>query len=325
MWPSQSGASVRSCAVSPSAPDFDRKMPTRNLSGKRSKGVSWRFDELRVGGDANESASEPSVSMPRFLVAILNEQLIPALIRQNWGNLDEVPFVEVEIPRPQRDQEMALRDKVLFQDMGLPVSLQYLYERHRVPSPDPGGALFPCHRPGPNQEAAPASTSNKASACRCCDPIDARSEGALQLAARQQAAIAAFPGQLAEADAAGDYLVWDATLDDRTTDYCRDLHGRRWGEGWFLPPPAHFNCRSELVRVPKAILRDESKAVKALDALPVNPVLTRLISGTEDPANPASLLARQEQKLAAVRAAHPTADFSTLYAKAKAESPELFR
>lgn len=187
-----------------------------------------------------------------FLVAILNEQLIPALIRQNWGNLDEVPFVEVEIPRPQRDQEMALRDKVLFQDMGLPVSLQYLYERHRVPSPDPGGALFPCHRPGSSQEAAPASTTNKASACRCCDPIDARSEGAASLAARQQAAIAAFPGQLAEAEAAGDYLVWDATLDDRTTDYCRDLHGRRWGEGWFLPPPAHFNCRSELVRVPKA-------------------------------------------------------------------------
>ncbi len=79
-----------------------------------------------------------------FLVAILNEQLIPALIRQNWGNLDEVPFVEVEIPRPQRDEEMARRDKLLFQDMGLPVSLQYLYERHRVQSPDPGGALFQC-------------------------------------------------------------------------------------------------------------------------------------------------------------------------------------
>ena len=74
-----------------------------------------------------------------------------------------------------------------------------------------------------------------------------------------------------------------------------------------------------------AILRDESKAVKALDALPLNPVLTRVTGGAEEPANPASLLARQEQKLAAARATHPTADFSTIYAKAKAESPELFR
>ncbi len=54
-----------------------------------------------------------------------------------------------------------------------------------------------------------------------------------------------------------------------------------------------------------AILRDESKALKALDALPVNPVLARLTGGAEDAANPANLLTRQEQKPAAVRAAHP--------------------
>jgi hypothetical protein len=75
-----------------------------------------------------------------------------------------------------------------------------------------------------------------------------------------------------------------------------------------------------------AILRDESKAVKALDALPINPVLARLIPGSTDTsASAGSLLTRQEQKLAAVRAAHPTADFATIYAKAKAESPDLFR
>lgn len=74
-----------------------------------------------------------------------------------------------------------------------------------------------------------------------------------------------------------------------------------------------------------ALLRDEAKAVKALEALPINPVLARVISGTEDPSQPTSLLSRQEQKLAAVRATHPTADFSTIYARAKAEAPDLFR
>ena len=51
----------------------------------------------------------------------------------------------------------------------------------------------------------------------------------------------------------------------------------------------------------------------------------RLTPGHEDAANPANLITRQEQKLAAVRAAHPSADFQTIYAKAKAEAPELFR
>jgi len=74
-----------------------------------------------------------------------------------------------------------------------------------------------------------------------------------------------------------------------------------------------------------AILRDEAKATKALDALMPNPILARITSGTEEATNPSGLLARQEQKLASIRAAHSAADFSTIYAKAKAESPDLFR
>ncbi len=74
-----------------------------------------------------------------------------------------------------------------------------------------------------------------------------------------------------------------------------------------------------------AVLRDEPRTVKALEALPINPVLARVTGGPDASAEPASLLTRQEQKLAAVRAAHPAADFATIYAKAKAESPDLFR
>lgn len=76
-----------------------------------------------------------------------------------------------------------------------------------------------------------------------------------------------------------------------------------------------------------ALTRDESRAVKALQALPVNPVLARVT--TDADTSPASIatsqLAQQEAKLAAVRAANPGADFATIYAKAKAEAPDLFR
>jgi phage I-like protein len=74
-----------------------------------------------------------------------------------------------------------------------------------------------------------------------------------------------------------------------------------------------------------ALIRDEAKAVKALDALAVNPVLARLTPGGDPAADPSHLITRQEQKLAAVRAANPGADFPSIYAKAKAEAPELFR
>lgn len=74
-----------------------------------------------------------------------------------------------------------------------------------------------------------------------------------------------------------------------------------------------------------ALIRDEAKAVKALDALAVNPVLARLTPGGDPAADPSHLITRQEQKLTAVRAANPGADFPSIYAKAKAEHPELFR
>jgi phage gp29-like protein len=184
-----------------------------------------------------------------FIVAIINDQLIPQLIALNWGSAEEIPFVEVEIPRPGREQDMVARDKTLFVEMGLPVSLQYLYERHKVPTPDAGEALFiPSHSSPPS----PQSHSAKACACGCATPIDATSESSAELGARQAAAQAAFPQQVAEANAADEYLVWDATLDNRTTPLCQGRHGRRWGDGWFSPPPAHYNCRSVLIRVPKA-------------------------------------------------------------------------
>jgi phage gp29-like protein len=194
-----------------------------------------------------------------YIVAILNDQLIPQLIAQNWGTADEVPFVEVEITRPEREQEMATRDKTLFVDMGLPVSLQYLYERHKVPSPAPSEALFQPAKPitpaPPSPTSAhrpPAAPTSATCACGCGTPIDATSESASSLAGRQAAAEAAFPQELAQAEAAGDYLVWDAILDGRTTEVCLGRHGHRWGDGWFSPPPAHYNCRSSLIRVPKA-------------------------------------------------------------------------
>jgi phage gp29-like protein len=44
---------------------------------------------------------------------------------------------EVELNRPEKDRQLVERDKLLFKDMGLPVSKQWLYDRHKVPAPGP--------------------------------------------------------------------------------------------------------------------------------------------------------------------------------------------
>ena len=211
-----------------------------NGQGSRAASAVHREVEL----DLYETYAE-------FVVAIINDQLIPQLIALNWGTAEEIPFVEVEISRPGREQDMAARDKTLFVEMGLPVSLQYLYERHKVPTPDAGEALFTPAKPVAQSVPQNAPADAKACACGCGAPIDATSESASDLAARQSAAANALPQQIAEAEAADEYLVWEAVLDNRTTSDCTARHGRRYGDGWFNPPPIHYNCRSTLIRVPK--------------------------------------------------------------------------
>lgn len=59
--------------------------------------------------------------------------------------------------------------------------------------------------------------------------------------------------QKAVYDANSDIIIgyqWEATLDDRTTLICFDLHGNFWPLGSKTPgPPAHWNCRSILLPV----------------------------------------------------------------------------
>ena len=74
-----------------------------------------------------------------------------------------------------------------------------------------------------------------------------------------------------------------------------------------------------------ALIRDEPKAVKALEALPTNPVLETVTTGADTKTGAISKMSLQQKKLAEVHAANPQADFQTVFAKAQTESPDLFR
>ena len=75
----------------------------------------------------------------------------------------------------------------------------------------------------------------------------------------------------------------------------------------------------------EALIRDEAKAVKALEALPVNPILAKVTDGDDPKSGLLDKMQLQQKKLAEVSAASPGADFQTVFAKAQSEAPDLFR
>lgn len=187
-----------------------------------------------------------------YVIDVLNNQMIPAIVALNWGEPTELPFLEVELQRPAKDQAIAERDRLLFQDMGLPVSSQWLYDRHKVPPPGPDDVLFAPRAPTP---AAEPTAGRDASPRHpfSCGSVQAFSESTESLRSRQKTAQALLDQLLPLAEATGYRVVWTSILDDQTTDYCRQMNGRAYGDGWTEPPPAHHNCRSTVTLVPTGL------------------------------------------------------------------------
>jgi len=180
-----------------------------------------------------------------YVIDVLNNQLISSIVALNWGNAEELPFLEVELQRPAKDQALAERDRLLFQEMGLPVSNQWLYERHKIPPPGPDDVLF-----APQSRGGASTMSARLSSIGTDSAIHAVSESTASLLTRQASSRALLERLLPLAESMNHVVVWSAVLDERTTDYCRQMNGRAYGDGWTVPPPAHHNCRSTMTLVP---------------------------------------------------------------------------
>jgi len=181
-----------------------------------------------------------------YVIDVINNQLIPSIIELNWGNSEELPFLEVELNRPEKDRQIAERDKLLFKEMGLPVSKQWLYDRHKVPAPGPSEDLFDPH----GRDACPQASALSESATHqskltphnsaCC--IDSASESTASLLDRQAQAREDFADLLSTTDLQTHDLVW--TSGD--CPVCSPLNGTTYPDGWTAPPPLHHNCDCEI-------------------------------------------------------------------------------
>lgn len=99
----------------------------------------------RALGNVHETIRKGRIEgVVAFVTAILNNQLIPAVIRANWadGQRAELPVIVADWPSSEDAVALAERDEKLIGGLGLQVTKKYLYERHNVPIPEDGEELF---------------------------------------------------------------------------------------------------------------------------------------------------------------------------------------
>jgi phage gp29-like protein len=78
-----------------------------------------------------------------WLESILNDQLVPFIMAMNYGEIpDDCPTIEFCVETPKNRLDMAQTDKILFGDLGIPVTKKYLYKRFDIPQPQEGEELF---------------------------------------------------------------------------------------------------------------------------------------------------------------------------------------
>ena len=186
-----------------------------------------------------------------YVIDVINNQFIPAIIELNWGNSEELPFLEVELNRAEKDKQIAERDKLLFQEMGLPVSKQWLYDRHKVPAPGPDEDLYEPlppylsdrRRVAEGQKMGGTASVPSASAGHHPGCIHAASESTADLNARKAQAQTDFANLLKATDLKTHDLVWTAG----DCPVCAPLNGTTYPDSWTTPPPLHHNCDCEII------------------------------------------------------------------------------
>ena len=100
-------------------------------SGSRALGdvhADVRMDKLQAVAD--------------FVAEAISTQLVESIVQLNYGNTDDLPTVKIEFPRPKDEKSMVERDRILHMDMGVPIALDDLYERHGIKRPEQGAELF---------------------------------------------------------------------------------------------------------------------------------------------------------------------------------------
>jgi phage gp29-like protein len=94
-----------------------------------------------LGKIHKEGENERVQSVGQRTADVLNDQLLPACCRMNFGNDDECP-IAVPSTKETKDQVAVAQKYQIVVGMGLPVPEQHLYEQLDIPVPSPGEPVF---------------------------------------------------------------------------------------------------------------------------------------------------------------------------------------
>jgi hypothetical protein len=98
----------------------------------------------RALGDVHAGIrSEVLQSVSSWVASIVTSQLIPAIVRMNFGTVasEDMPYCEMDIPVVKDDKAIAERVKI-YKEIGIAMPKQWLYEELGIPMPIEGEEVF---------------------------------------------------------------------------------------------------------------------------------------------------------------------------------------
>ena len=116
---------------------------TTEVGANGSFAASKTHDEVR--GDIKEADAD-------LICECLNATLIPWLVDYNFFNTNLYPEFSLRTEEKANLKVQADTDKIVINEIGLPVSTDYFYDTYGYPRPDPGSTLVQV----PQKQAAPA-------------------------------------------------------------------------------------------------------------------------------------------------------------------------
>ncbi len=107
---------------------------TTDNTGTGSRALGEVHDGIRT---------EVLQSVASWVASIITEQLIPAIVRLNFGNVpaEDMPYAEIVIPRVKDAKAAAERFKILV-ETGVKMPAKWVYEELEIPEPVDGEAIF---------------------------------------------------------------------------------------------------------------------------------------------------------------------------------------
>lgn len=98
----------------------------------------------RALGDVHAGIrSEVLQSVSSWVASIVTTQLIPAIVRMNFGSVpsEDMPYCELHIPIAKDEKEIAERVKI-YTEIGVPMPRQWVYDELGIPLPIVGEEIF---------------------------------------------------------------------------------------------------------------------------------------------------------------------------------------